>query len=117
MWQLLGFATLQSLMLSFGHLTLKIALSKMPAFSWTSHFWIGALTNWWFLLCGILWGSAALLWMYILKHFPFSMACPMVSLSYVFTLVLGYVFFHETIDWNRWMGVALIIIGCIFVAK
>jgi undecaprenyl phosphate-alpha-L-ara4N flippase subunit ArnE len=104
-------------MLSFGQLTLKLALEKMPAFAWTAKFWGSLLTNWWFLLCGILFGGASLLWMYILKHFPLSMASPMVSMSYVFALLLSVFVLHEAVAWNRWVGVAFIMIGCIFVAK
>lgn len=117
MWQLLGLSIIQSILLSTGQLTLKLALAKMPVFSWTSAFWLDLLTNWWFLLCGILFGGASILWMYILKHFPLSMACPMASLAYVFALIFAVVFLHETVAWNRWFGVALIMLGCVFVAK
>ena len=44
MWQLIGLSIIQSIMLSFGQLTLKLALEKMPAFSWTTHFWGDLLT-------------------------------------------------------------------------
>lgn len=104
-------------MLSTGQLALKLGLSRMPKFSWTVAFWGDLLTNWWFLLSGILCGSAALLWMYILKHYPLSMAYPMASMGYVFVLVLAVVFLHEEVDWQRWIGVALIMTGCVFVAK
>lgn len=108
---------IQSIMLSFGQLTLKLALDKMSPFSWTLKFWGDLLTNWWFVACGILFGGASLLWMYILKHFPLNMAYPMASMSYVFALIFAIVFLHETVAWNRWLGVALIMVGCVFVAK
>lgn len=116
MWQLLGLSIIQSLMLSFGQLTMKIALERMPRFSWTPAFWSDLLTNWWFMLCGILFGGASLLWMYILKHFPLSMAYPMASMSFVFAVLLSIVFLHEDVSWNRWIGIGFIIIGCVFVA-
>ena len=117
MWQLIGLSVIQSIMLSFGQLTLKLALERMPSFSWTSTFWVDLLTNWWFMLCGILFGGASLLWMYILKHFPLNMAYPMASMSYIFALIFAIVFLHETVSWNRWVGVGMIMIGCVFVAK
>ena len=117
MWQLIGLSIIQSVMLSFGQLTLKLALDRMPSFSWTAHFWCDILTNWWFMLSGILFGGASVLWMYILKNFPLSMAYPMASMSYVFALVFAIVFLHESVAWSRWVGVALIMTGCIFVAK
>ncbi len=117
MWQLIGLSVLQSVMLSLGQLTLKLALERMPAFGWTAKFWGDILTNWWFLASGILFGGASVLWMYILKHFPLSMAYPMASISYVIALVFAVLFLHEAVAWNRWVGVALIMVGCIFVAK
>ncbi len=103
MWQLIGLSVIQSAMLSLGQLTLKLALGEL-------------LTNWWFLASGILFGGASLLWMYILKHYPLSMAYPLASISYVIALVFAAVFLHETVAWNRWLGVALIMTGCFFAA-
>lgn len=117
MWQLIGLSLIQSVMLSFGQLMLKLALERMPQFSWTAKFWGDMLTNWWFMGCGIMFAGASILWMYILKHFPLNMAYPMASMSYVIALVFAIVFLHETVSWNRWIGVALIMIGCVFVAK
>lgn len=117
MWRLLVLSIIQSIMLSFGQLVLKLALAQMPSFSWTTHFWGSLLTNWWFMLCGLLFGGASVLWMYILKHFPLNMAYPMASMSYVFALIFAIVFLHEIVPWNRWLGVILIMTGCIFIAK
>ena len=57
MWQLIGLSAIQSIMLSFGQLTLKLALARMPRFSWTGEFWLDLLTNWW--LCSAASSSAA----------------------------------------------------------
>lgn len=117
MWQLLGLSLLQSIMLSMGQLSLKLALGHMLPFEWSLRFWTHMLTNWWFLLCGIMFGGASLLWMYILKHWPLSMAYPMVSMSYVIAMIMAVLFLHESIAWNRWLGVGLIMLGCVLVAK
>ncbi|MDE6393473.1 MAG: EamA family transporter [Muribaculaceae bacterium] len=117
MWRLIGLSLVQSVMLSLGQLTLKLALGRMPAFSWSARFWCDMLTNWWFLASGILFGGASVLWMYILKHYPLNMAYPMASISYVIAIVFAVIFLHESVVWNRWLGVALIMAGCIFVAK
>lgn len=117
MWQLLGLSLLQSVMLALGQLGLKVALEHMPPISWTLCFVAHLLSNWWFLFCGIMFGGASLLWMYILKHWPLSMAYPMVSMSYVIAMVMAVVFLDESIAWNRWVGVGLIMLGCVLVAK
>jgi undecaprenyl phosphate-alpha-L-ara4N flippase subunit ArnE len=45
------------------------------------------------------------------------MAYPMISLSYVFGMLAAIVFFHEEVPLVRWAGVALIMLGCVLIAK
>ncbi|MBP5388138.1 MAG: EamA family transporter [Prevotella sp.] len=117
MWRLLFFSVVQCILLVGGQVLLKFSMMRMPAFSWSKFFWLALLTNWQFALCGLFFGAASLLWMYIVKTFPFSMAYPMISLSYVFGMFAAMFFFHEDISLIRWMGVACIIVGCILIAK
>ena len=117
MWKLLSLSIIQSALLAGGQVFLKFAMMRMPAFGWTRQFWGSLLVNWQFAACGLFFALGSLLWMYIIKNFPFSMAYPMVSLSYVFGMLAAMFIFHETIPLTRWVGVALIILGCIFVAK
>ncbi len=108
-------AILQSLMLCGGQVFLKLSLTAMPPFGWNKTFWTGALTNWQFAACGILFGGASLLWMYMLKHFPLSTVYPITSLSYVLGMLAGLVIFHEEVTLMKWVGAAFIMIGCILV--
>jgi len=115
--RLLLISIFQSLLLCSGQVLLKFALDRMGTFSWTWQFFARNLTNWHLLGCGICYAAATLVWMYMIKHFPFSMAYPMISLSYVFGMFAAILFFHEQIPAIRWIGVFLIMIGCIFIAK
>jgi len=117
MWRIIPLSIIQSILLSGGQVLLKFALAKMGYFGWNWNFFIRLLTNWEFLGCGILYGGASLLWMYILKHFPFSMAYPMISLSYVFGMFAAIFFFHEHISVYRWCGVGFIMLGCCLIVK
>lgn len=117
MWRLILLSFIQSIMLTSGQVFLKFALAKMPTFGWTSKFFYGVLTNWQFAMSGLLFGSASLLWMYIVKHYPLSMAFPLISLSYVFGLIAAMVFFHESVGLTKWVGVFLIVAGCVLIAK
>ena len=108
---------MQSTLLVGGQVFLKFALMRMPAFGWTKTFWLSLLSNWKFAACGLFFGAASLLWMYIVKTFPFSMAYPMVSLSYVMGMVAAIMFFHEEVSMIRWLGVAFIVLGCFLIAK
>ena len=116
-WGVLPLALLQSVALVSGQVFLKIGLARMLPFGWNREFWVSALLNWQFALSGICFGAASLLWMYIIKHFPLSMAYPMVSLSYVFGLVAAVLIFHEQVTAVKWAGAALIMLGCILVSK
>lgn len=118
MWRLIILSVLQSLLLTGGQVFLKFALGRMTPFGWTRSFWMDSiLLNWQFAFCGLCFGSGSLLWMYILKHYPLSMAYPLVSLSYVFGMISALCFFHEAVPLTRWIGVALIMIGCYFIVK
>ena len=89
----------------------------MGDFHWDWLFIGRQFTNWWFLGCGVCYIAACLLWMHMLKHFPFSVAYPVTSISYVFGMIAAFLFFHEQIPLTRWIGVMLIIGGCYFIVK
>lgn len=117
MLKVISLCVLQSVLLTGAQVFLKFALVKMPKFAWTKQFWTEMLVNWQFAVSGILFAAASLLWMYIIKHFPFSTAYPMISLSYVFGMIAAIAFFHESVSATKWIGVALIMVGCVFIAK
>ena len=117
MWKIIPYAILQSILLVGGQVFLKLALTRLPSFAWTREFWLSLLTNWQFAVCGLLFAAASLLWMYIVKVFPFSSAYPMVSLSYVFGMVAAMLVFHEEVSVIKWVGVMLIVLGCMLIAK
>jgi len=117
MWRIIPYAILQCLLLTSGQVLLKIALTRMGAFSWRREFWWCVASNWQLAVSGVLFGAASLLWMYIVKHFPFSISYPMVSLCYVFGMVAAIVVFDEEVTVWQWLGVALIVLGCMLIAK
>ena len=113
---LLPLAVIQALLLSGGQVLVKIALQHMPKVEWSWAFIASQLTNWWWLACGICFGGATVLWAYILKHYPFSLAYPMSSMAYIFGMIAAMVVFHEQISVSAWLGICLIMLGCFFVA-
>ena len=110
-------AIIQSLLLAGGQVLLKFALAKMLPFSMSLAFWKSVFVNWQFAACGLCYGAGSILWFYIVKNYPFSMAYPLVSLSYVFGMIAAIVFFNENVDVMKWIGVLLIMLGCYFIAR
>lgn len=111
-------STVQSLFLVSGQIFLKFAMARMhkPRFAWQfikeDIFW-----NWPLSASGISMVAGSLIWFYILKHFDFSAAYPMISISYIFGMLASIYVFHEAIPISRWIGVFLIISGVVLVAK
>ena len=80
-------ALVQSTLLAGGQVLLKFALARMLPFSMTFAFWKSVFLNWQFAACGLCYGAGSLLWFHIVQNYPFSMAYPLVSLSYVLGMV------------------------------
>ena len=117
MWKLIVLAVTQSAFLCGGQVLLKLGLAASGPFSWSWSFFKSQLTNWWFLFCGLSFGVATVLWLYILKHFPFSIAYPLSCLSYAFGMVAAILVFHEQVNWVQWLGVFLVMTGCVLSAR
>jgi len=71
------------------------------------HLWCGLVT----------YGISLLMWFYVLSHMELSRAFPLVSIAYVFTLLMGYFFLNEPLSIYKIIGIALIIAGVIFISK
>ena len=116
MFKVIPLTILQCILLTGGQVFLKFALMRMAPFGWNRAFWTSILLNWQFAACGLCFLMASLLWMYIVKMFPFSVAYPMVSMSFVIGMIAAVVFFHEQVSWTKWVGVLLIVAGCLLIA-
>ena len=110
-------ALIQSSLLATGQVFLKLGLSKINAFEWSGTFWRSFLSNWQIGLSLISFSGAGLIWFYIIKKYPLSTAYPLVSLSYVFGMLAAVWVFHEDVSVNKWIGAALIIVGCYIITK
>ncbi len=117
MWKLIPLSVVQAVFLCGGQVLLKLALNRMGDFSRTWKFFAAQLTNWWFLGCGISFAAATVLWLYILRHYPFGIAYPLSCLSYLFGLIAALLIFHETVTASQWVGVLLIMAGCALIAR
>lgn len=118
MFKLLSLSVTQALLMCSCQSLFKVAAERMGTFSWTwAFFRDGLLTNWVLLLCGVLGIGATVLWVYLLRHYPFSQVYPLSSLSYLMGMFVALLFFHEDIAWTQWVGVLLIMAGCGLIAR
>jgi undecaprenyl phosphate-alpha-L-ara4N flippase subunit ArnE len=115
--KLLTLATLQCLLLSGGQICLKFAVARIGGVASIGALFHQAFTNWWLLASGGCMAGAMALYLYLFKHFEFSVAYPVTSLSYVFGMLAAVFIFHEAVPLMRWAGVLLIMVGVFLIAK
>ena len=105
----------QSILLSGGQMFLKLATKHMGNFSWTWSWWGGQFLNGWWYPCLFSFVTSGVLWVYIVKNWPFSQAYPLSSLAYVFGMFAAMMVFHEHVVWTQWIGILFIMAGCYLV--
>ncbi len=108
---------LQSILLVAAQSLLKVSVELFGTFSWSWAYFKTVFTTWQFFLSGVCALSAMLLWMYILKHYEFGLAYPLLSISYVIGLLAASFVFHEAVPLTRWLGVAIVMVGVFFIVK
>ena len=116
MFKLILLCLLQSILVVSAQTLLKISVELFGAFSFTWAYFRTVFTTWQFFLSGIFAVSSVIVWMYVLKRYEFSIAYPMLSISYVISLLSGYFIFQETITPTRWIGVLIVMAGVILIA-
>ncbi|QHJ00331.1 EamA family transporter [Xylophilus rhododendri] len=62
-------------------------------------------------------GVSVVLWVVALSRLPVSQAYPMLSIGYVLNALLAWWLFGEQPDAQRWLGIGVIVIGVVLVAR
>jgi len=60
---------------------------------------------------------SVVVWVIGLSKVPVSIAYPMLSIGYVVNAALAWWLFGEQVNAQRWLGIAVIIIGVVLVAR
>jgi len=102
-----------------GQLFLKLGANQLAGASikslWDLLWYIMTNLN---LLVGLgSYGTAAISYILLLSRVDISIAAPAISLTYVISILLGYLVFHEAIGHTRVLGVFLISIGVFCVIQ
>jgi multidrug transporter EmrE-like cation transporter len=107
------------LMASGGQFLLKLGagkLGKVNASNAVSHILNIAQTP--ELVAGLaLYALSSILFILVLTRVKLSVAGPAISISYIFSVLLGYFFFDESISRQHLVGLGLIVLGVILVVK
>lgn len=60
---------------------------------------------------------SAILWLGALSTLDVSLMYPLLSLAYVITAIVAFIFLKENITLLRWMGILMMVIGCFFIVR
>jgi undecaprenyl phosphate-alpha-L-ara4N flippase subunit ArnE len=118
MFRLIFLAVTQALLMCTCQSLFKVASEKMPSFSLSRAFFRdGIFLNWTLALSGICAIAMMVEWGYMVRNYPFHQVYPLTSLSFLFAMFVSIIFFKETVEWQQWVGVFLILGGCFLIAK
>lgn len=97
---------------SFGALGLKQGMNELTELTF-----IKAITNKWLLIGSFLYIVSAVTNIILFKFLDYSIAFPMTSLTYVWTVFISYFTFKEKITPLKLVSIVLIIIGVIIISQ
>ena len=118
MWEYIICVLLQALSLAGGQAMFKLFVDKLGEGGWAyQNLKATSISNWWVLTLMVLFfGASFALWAYVVKKMDFSQAYPLSSLSFIFGMFLAFFLFQESIPFTRWIGVVLIVVGCVLIS-
>ena len=95
----------------------KLSSVEIGSFGQVPHFLISLLTQPVLLSGMFLYFLSAVAWSYLLTKLDISFVQPILALTYVVTPVLAIFLLGEHVPLLRWVGIAVIILGVIIVAR
>jgi drug/metabolite transporter (DMT)-like permease len=106
---------------AIGQLILKSGMNQVGKFSLSLNSlipdFVRIFSNPLVLLGFFLYFASALLWLIVLSREKLSFVYPLVAFSYVVTVILSKLILKETVPPLRWLGLLIIILGILTVAK
>ena len=103
-----------------GQFVIKTGVNKIGRISFSESFVptiFRALTNWVIIGGFVLYFISAVLWITILSRAQLSWAFPILSLSYVITVLISPLLLNETFSAQRLIGTLVIIVGVYLVSR
>ena len=103
---------------TFGQFTVKTGINKIGMVNLGDiHSILRAFSSWIVLSGFAIYFASSLIWLSILSKVELSWAFPILSISYVLTVLLSPVFFHESFSTQRFLGTLVICIGVFLVGR
>jgi multidrug transporter EmrE-like cation transporter len=78
---------------------------------------IPMLSNFYLWIALLLYGISFLMWAAVLSRVEVSFAYPFLSIGYVVTTIVGYYYFHESLNITRIAGIMVICVGVYLISR
>lgn len=103
---------LTPVMISVGQVLFKLAGGRIDGRTATGAMGVlHTLLDPFLLVALAIYGTATILWIYVLRHVPLSQAYPFMALSFVLVPLASWLFFGETLGLRYWIGAGLLLSG------
>lgn len=103
--------------ISTAQLLLKIAAMNLHNPN-AQGFWFAGLRINTYLICALtMLGCSTLLWTWVLRGIPLSMAYPFMALAFIIVPLLSFLILGEPLGWKHVVGGLLIVFGVIVVSS
>jgi uncharacterized membrane protein len=107
---------------ALGQFFMKVGMNQIPIieslgrlFSPASIYQIVKNKN---IFCGLfLYSVSTIFWLGALSTFDLSFMYPLASVVYVITGLMAFFFLGEAINRKRWLGILLVVLGCILITS
>lgn len=115
--QSIGLVLVSVVLAAAGQLTFKAALNDIGELELSVQMFVDLLTNPTMLLGLVIFGSSMLLWLLALMKADLSFVYPFLSLAYFLVPLGGVVLFGEELTITRVVGVVVIVVGLLVIAR
>lgn len=105
-------ALLTACSMAIGQILFKLGAKNWHGDSLIKWIW-SFITNPFLVVAVFLYAFTIIIWIYVLKALPLSIAYPITALSYVIVPVISYFFLYEKITLHTFLGSLLIIVGVV----
>lgn len=108
------------LLVVLGQTMAKIGMKSIGSYESTNsllNFYIKVFLNPYVIAGTLFYGFGIFFWLYVLSKVELSFAYPFLSLTYVLVILAAWIILGEQIPPLRWVGISVICIGTLLVAK
>ena len=77
----------------------------------------GLITNKYLWIGGLIYVGAAVMNIFVLRYLDYSVVLPLTSITYIWTMLVSFLFLKEHISVKQIIGVSMIVVGAVLITR